>query len=134
MYSLWELEEFMKLNKTRKLNPQEEKLLEELIVRSNKNILSTWKSDLIVSSLDDGGMGSLALFPGNTINEDRHFGSQVSECQFRDVDGVLVIASLYLDKDDKLFEMNIWKVYFINLIKIPSHFKNVSFENSNILN
>ena len=40
MYSLWELEEFMKLNKTRKLNPQEEKLLEELIVRSNKNILS----------------------------------------------------------------------------------------------
>ena len=118
----------------RELNLQEEKLLEELISRSNIKIPSNWKNDLLVSPLHDGKMGSLTLFPHNTLNKERHFGVQVSECQFKDIDGVPVIASLYLDKDDKLFEMNLWKVDSSKLIKIPSHFENVSFENSNILN
>lgn len=78
----------------RELNLQKEKLLEELISRSNIKIPSNWKNDLLVSPLHDGKMGSLTLFPHNTLNKERHFGVQVSECQFKDIDGVPVIASL----------------------------------------
>ena len=42
----------------RELNLQEEKLLEELISRSNIKIPSNWKNDLLVSPLHDGKMGS----------------------------------------------------------------------------
>ena len=40
----------------RELNLQEEKLLEELISRSNIKIPSNWKNDLLVSPLHDGKM------------------------------------------------------------------------------
>ena len=55
------------------LNQQEEKLLERLVSRSTKIIPSDWKTGLLVSPLQDGGMGSLALFPHNTFNEKRQF-------------------------------------------------------------
>lgn len=113
----------------RELNLQEEKLLEELISRSNIKIPSNWKNDLLVSPLHDGKMGSLTLFPHNTLNKERHFGVQVSECQFKDIDGVPVIASLYLDKDNELFELDIWKVDFSKLEMIPSHFEDVEYSN-----
>lgn len=113
----------------RELNLQEKKLLEELISRSNIKIPSNWKNDLLVSPLHDGKMGSLTLFPHNTLNKERHFGVQVSECQFKDIDGVPVIASLYLDKDNELFELDIWKVDFSKLEMIPSHFEDVEYSN-----
>ena len=100
----------------RELNLQEEKLLEELISRSNIKIPSNWKNDLLVSPLHDGKMGSLTLFPHNTLNKERHFG-------------VPVIASLYLDKDNELFELDIWKVDFSKLEMIPSHFEDVEYSN-----
>ena len=121
------LEEYMKLNNIRKLNIEEEILLEELVHRSIKVISPDWKNGLLVASLEDGGMGSLALFPCDTLNKVRHFGSQVSECQFRDTDGVSVVASLYLDEDDKLYELDMWKVDFSKLIKIPTHFEDVEY-------
>lgn len=117
------------LNNIRKLTHQEEHLLDELIFRSTQNIQCDWKDGLLVSSLCDGGMGSLALFPRNTLDEKRHFGSQVSECQFKDSDGVLVIASLYLDEKDRLFELDLWKVDGSKLISIPSHFEDVEYSN-----
>ena len=115
----------MKLNNIRKLNIEEEILLEELVHRSIKVISPDWKNGLLVASLEDGGMGSLALFPCDTLNK----GSQVSECLFRDTDGVLVVASLYLDEDDKLYELDMWKVDFSKLINIPTHFEDVEYSN-----
>lgn len=53
------LEEYMKLNNIRKLNIEEEILLEELVHRSIKVISPDWKNGLLVASLEDGGMGSL---------------------------------------------------------------------------
>ena len=88
----------MKLNNIRKLNIEEEILLEELVHRSIKVISPDWKNGLLVASLEDGGMGSLALFPCDTLNKVRHFGSQVSECQFRDTDGVLVLSLIHISE------------------------------------
>lgn len=54
--------QYIKLNNIRKLSIEEEILLEELVHRSTKVISLDWKNGLLVASLDDGGMGSLALF------------------------------------------------------------------------
>ena len=48
-----------------------------------------------------------------------HFGKCVSEYQFNDVDGVIVIASLYVDNENDLFELDIWKTNYEPLKKLP---------------
>ncbi len=78
-----------------------------------------WKSSLLVRSMNDGAMGSLYLFPQGKIVEDRIFGEQVSDFQFTDIDGVKVIASLNVDRDGNLFELDIWKTDFGKLISYP---------------
>ena len=64
-------------------------------------------------------MGSLYLFPQGKINESRKLGRQISEFQFTDIDGVEVIASLNVDVDGVLFELDIWKTNFEKLVKLP---------------
>ena len=79
-----------------------------------------WQGRLRVIELDDGGMGGLLLLPGDMDNEARAFGRMVSDCQFTDADGVVVIASLYLDRAGIPFELDIWKTDFGRVIRIPS--------------
>lgn len=69
--------------------------------------------------MDDGEMGSLLLFPEGILNEKRKFGEQVSDFQFKDEDGIDVIASLNLDDNGKLLELDVWKTDFSKLIKLP---------------
>ncbi|WP_374754598.1 DUF6984 family protein [Dyadobacter beijingensis] len=47
----------------RKATSQEESLLEFLISKSMQVISKEWRDGLLVCSMDDGGMGSLHLFP-----------------------------------------------------------------------
>lgn len=107
------------------LTKQEEIILEDLVSRANINIPFDWKEDLLVSELNDGGMGSLSLYPPEIINKERAFGSQVSDCQFTDIDSVVVIASLYLDKEGSLYELDIWKTDFSPLKEISTDFKSI---------
>ncbi len=103
----------------RKLTPQEENLLTILVKQSSVFLPINWKDNLLVRSMNDGGMGSLYLFPEGEIKEnDRSFGESVSEYQFTDQDGIEVIASLYLDKSGNLFELDIWKTDFSKVIVI----------------
>jgi len=46
----------------------------------------------------------------------------ISEHLFLDVDGVTVIASLNIDKDGNLFELDIWKTDYSPLIKYPDNY------------
>lgn len=46
-------------------------------------------------------------------------GRQISEFQFTDIDGVEVIASLNVDVDGVLFELDIWKTNFEKFVKLP---------------
>ncbi len=103
------LEELMEPN--RKAKPEEELLLDLLISKSTGPILPTiWKENLIVQPMNDGSMGSLKLFQLNDMRQNPKFGKQASEYQFLDADGVLIIASLYLDRDGYLYELDMWKV------------------------
>ncbi|MCP5467923.1 MAG: hypothetical protein H7A32_01475 [Deltaproteobacteria bacterium] len=107
----------MELN--RKATPEEEKLLEILIEKSSLPIPKNWKEELLVCPMQDGAMGSLYLFPKGQVIEGRSMGKQVSDFQFTDSDGVSVIASLNVDDDGNLFELDIWKTDFGQLLKFP---------------
>jgi len=109
----------MEFNKKRRPSPQEERLLEILIEKASKAFPFDWNVGLLVQTMEDGGMGSLHLFPSGIINEDRLFGEQISEHQFADEDGIDVIASLNIDGKGYLLELDIWKTDFSPLIKIP---------------
>lgn len=98
---------------------QEEQLIDLLVLKSSLEISEDWKDGLLVCPMDDGGMGSLYLFPQGKIIKNRRFGRQVSEFQFTDIDGIEVIASLNVDADGNLFELDIWKSNFGKLIKFP---------------
>lgn len=115
----------MELIKKRHITKQEESLLEELISKANINISFNWKKELLVSDLIDGGMGSLSLYPPRITDKKREFGSQVSDCQFKDTDGVIVIASLYLDKEGNMYELDIWKTDFSPLKNISTDFQDI---------
>lgn len=69
----------------------------------------------VAEDMDDGGMGSL-LFPGS---RDRIYGGTLAEAEFRDEDGTPVLVSLNLDSSGELFELDVWKVDFSPLIRIP---------------
>ncbi len=105
----------------RKLRPEEKILLQHLITKAQLELSNQEIDDLLVRNLDDGGMGSLLIFPSAYDNKERLFGKTASECYFLDIDSVKVIASLNLDTDGNLYELDIWKTDFTPLIKIPDN-------------
>ncbi len=66
--------------------------------------------------MDDGGMGSLAF----VSRKGKKYGGILAEAEFHDADGTLVSAALFLDQEGELYELDIWKVDFSPLIRIPS--------------
>ena len=73
-------------------------------------------SDLKLESMDDGGMGSLHFF---TETKEPKFGKTVSEYEFKDQDGLPVFATLILDQNDRIYELDMWKVDYSPLQKWP---------------
>jgi hypothetical protein len=71
-----------------------------------------------VQEMADGGMGSLYFVRPGTNSHDRHFGRRIAELQFDDVDGARVIASLNVDKDGYLFELDVWRTDFKPIIRL----------------
>ncbi|WP_400192293.1 DUF6984 family protein [Hymenobacter sp. B81] len=69
-----------------------------------------------VVDLDDGGMGSFQFVSPKT---ERRFGRVLAETQYADADGVPVLASLYLDREGELYELDSWKVDYSPLRRIP---------------
>jgi len=103
----------------RKLSQQELRLLEVLVAKASINLPKNWQEKITVKPMNDNGMGSLYLFPDGKTSDTHLFGKQVSECSFVDEDGVQAIASLNMDSNGNLFEMDIWKTDFSSLINIP---------------
>ena len=103
----------------RKPTNHEVKLITLLLNKSRLSFPDDWYKKLLVRQMNDGEMGSLYLFPEGNIIENRRFGKQISEYQFKDSDGVDVIASLNIDDNGELFELDIWKTNFEKLIQLP---------------
>ena len=73
------------------------------------------------SALDDGGMGSIRFFSNSNMDDDgRVLGGEISSCHFTDVDGVMVSVALYIDSFGSPFELDVWKVDFSPLRRMPT--------------
>ena len=70
-----------------------------------------------VEEMDDGGMGSLRFV---SSKPERRLGEIAAELLYHDVDGVPVLATLYLDTEGDLYELDSWKVDFSPLKRIPN--------------
>jgi hypothetical protein len=81
-------------------------------------------NNALVQEMNDGGMGSLQLGE----SREGRLGHMVAEAQFTDGDGLPVFASLVLDQSGSLYELDLWKVDFSPLKRIPepSHCQAVS--------
>ena len=104
----------------RKPSEAEAKLLDHLVVLAGE--LPRAESDcaaLVVETMNDGGMGSLRLFPPGTRGKARIFGRRVSAWEFDDLDGVRVLVSLVVDADERLYELELWKSDFGRLLQLP---------------
>ena len=104
----------------RKLTLKEENLIDFLILKENLNINSNWRKDILAFSMNDGKMGSLKLCPEGIYDDKiEHVCSFISEYEFKDSDGVDAVASLFLDANGNLYELDIWKVDFSELLSLP---------------
>ncbi|MGA2439752.1 MAG: hypothetical protein ABSH08_02230 [Tepidisphaeraceae bacterium] len=111
----------LNLGVARRLRAPELRLLQRLVQQAvgYSLRLDVTLPMLEVREMPDGGMGSLYIVNPEKNPMDRRFGRRIAEAQFDDADGVKVIASLNVDQDNNLFELDIWKVDFRPLIRLP---------------
>ena len=101
----------------RQLTSAEKGLIQALIERAQGiEIPSDWLEQVRVTPMNDGGMGSLRFLPASL---GQMFGEGIAEVLFDDADGVAVSATLNLDQTGSPFELDIWKVDFSPLVRIP---------------
>ena len=67
-----------------------------------------------VVDMQDGQMGSIRF-----VEAKPPLGKTLVEAQYRDSDGVLVSITVNADSDDRLFEIDFWKVDFSSLKQYP---------------
>ena len=108
----------------RKLTKKEKQLLVELVNRAGISLSDNWEKGLLVTEIN-GITGSLLLFPQGISEIGRCIGARVGECQFQDLDGVTVVATLNLDKDGNLFELDLWKNDYSRVKEISDTFSSV---------
>lgn len=100
----------------RSLAADEKRLVQALIKEAGSlDLPFDWIDTVEVEPMDDGGMGSLRFLSSSAPKMNR----QVAELRFRDADGVSVIASLNVDENGMPLELDVWKVDFSPLAKIP---------------
>lgn len=117
---------FCKVSPTRrKLTKKEKRLLIELVNRAGLCLPINWEKGLWATEIN-GVTGSLLLFPQGIPEKGRCLGKQVGECQFQDLDGVTVVATLYLDKNGNLFELDLWKEDYSKVREISDTFSSIS--------
>lgn len=103
----------------RKPTDNELQFIAFMVREGNGNADAPDLETLMVVPMDDGGMGSLLLYPSGSILAGRQFGRTLFEVEFKDADRVPVVASLNLDQHGELFELDIWKVTFDPLVSFP---------------
>jgi hypothetical protein len=104
----------------RKLSQEEERFLQFMVDKASLPLPADWKQTIRVKPMDDGGMGSLLLFPdGTEESQDRAFEKTIAEHEFKDADRIDVLASLNVDRSGQLLELDIWKMNFDPLIRFP---------------
>ena len=90
--------------------------------KKDEDYISNFFAETQCSDMDDGGMGGLRFVPSGKTSSSciRKFGSEISSCHFTDADGILVSVALYVDQFGCPVELDVWKVDFSPLVRIPN--------------
>ena len=90
--------------------------------RKDEYYISQFFSATQCSDMDDGGMGSIQFVSLNNefCSDNRKFGCAIASCHFTDEDGVWVSVALYADVSGNPFELDVWKVDFSPLVRMPN--------------
>ena len=94
-----------------------------LLRAANKDddFISKFLLQMKCSEMNDGGMGSIRFFSASDMDDgDREFGGKISACHFTDIDGVMVSVALYRDLSGSPLELDVWKVNFSPLLRMPT--------------
>lgn len=108
--------------KARFLNDDELNLMTSLLRKvPNSDKFLRKLTSLRVKEMNDGGMGSLSFLPSTSKvdSKSRSYGKTLIEVQLKDEDEVPINVSINLDKSGELYELDIWKVDFSPLKKLP---------------
>ena len=113
-----------------------EKVLVSFLLRAagkDESYVSRFFLETQCVDLEDGGMGSLLFVAvGNPSSvSGRKAERVISSCSFTDEDGVLVSAALYVDTSGLPFELDVWKVDFSPLIRMPTDAGELTLEGNN---
>jgi hypothetical protein len=107
------------LDPIRRLREPERMLVYRLLQQEGENSSSLSRLEsLDVQEMPDGGMGSLYFPRPGEDSHARRFGRRIAELQFNDADGIPIVASLNVDQDGDLYELDIWRVDFKPVISL----------------
>ena len=108
------------MNAPRDLSSQERSVIAALLQgKPDTTHIINALDTLVATERDDGEMGSLALIPKGVESAARSFGKQIVSGEFTDSDGVPVSITINVDGDDRLYELDVWKVNFAPLVAWP---------------
>ena len=95
----------------RKLKTHEQLLIESILNAANKGEDSKPLHEYWVQDMKDGGMGSIK-FISLTPESKRTLGSRIEAMTVDSCDGIEISISLNFDDEDRLYELDLWKVDF----------------------
>lgn len=101
---------------SRKLSAAERNFISVMLSASGKPRLIDCLLSCEVFPLQDGRMGSLRFYDSSAKHRT---GTQLAEAQFYDADGTIVSAVLTTDEKGRLFELDLWRVDFGALQRLP---------------
>lgn len=101
----------------RVLTPEERSLLVYLMRKGGlTHPGESWLDEVRVENLDsEGSRGGFVLLR----QADRDFDQLISDVDFTDLDGVHVLASLFVDRNKIPYEVDIWKTDDTPLLRLP---------------
>jgi hypothetical protein len=108
-----------KLGRLRELRDEERAMLIKMIAGTPfEESIAALLSEMRVQDMPDGGMGSIKFYNSKPRSE-LEYGKQIAEASFQDADGVPVSATLSVDKDGNLFELDLFKADGSPLVRYP---------------
>jgi len=108
-----------RLGPLRDLRDDELAVIHKMILRSGlQEEFEEQLARMKVQDMPDGGMGSITFYNGRPRSL-LEYGGEIAEAAFRDADDMPVSVTLNVDKDGKLFELDVFKADGSPLIRYP---------------
>lgn len=107
------------MDKLRKPTMEELELIEYLARKAGYQLDSLWKGMIWVAPLTEEKIGSLELIFDPAKPSGGTCSTEISNCMYYDKDGITVATYLLVDEENKLCELDMWKVDYSPISGIP---------------